>query len=166
MGKRSMKHKIWVPILIGALTIGLLIGSDDDGPVTAQQAPNWTATTLDHSPISKQSLQGKAYVLDFWSTTCAPCVASIGQENRFVKQIAEKAQVLAITADSDSQLQPFLKNHQLDAKIVMDQKAKAAGQFAIPALPTAIVVDKFGNIVYKQTPPDFATIARVVEGLP
>lgn len=43
------------------------------GVLIDQPAPNWTLELLDGSTISNQDLAGRAVVLNFWASWCAPC---------------------------------------------------------------------------------------------
>jgi thiol-disulfide isomerase/thioredoxin len=38
-----------------------------------QPAPNWSLTLLDGSTVGPADLQGRAVVLNFWASWCAPC---------------------------------------------------------------------------------------------
>lgn len=50
---------------------------DDDlpraGVLIDQPAPNWNLTLLDGSTVGAADLQGRAVVLNFWASWCAPC---------------------------------------------------------------------------------------------
>ena len=40
-------------------------------------APDFSATDIDGNPISLKDYRGKIVLLDFWSTTCGPCIGEI-----------------------------------------------------------------------------------------
>lgn len=152
-----------IALIIAVVAAALLLFADDDGPVAPQQSPSWSATGLNGNQYSAPSLKGQVVVLDFWSTTCLPCVQSIAQENVFVHDLTNKAIVIGLTSDDPGTVREFLQTHAMRAKIGFDAKGLAQAAFKVPALPTAIVIDRFGNVVYKQTPPDYDLLERVVQ---
>ena len=148
--------------IIAIIALTLLLLADDDGPVVARQAPDWSVQTLSGKTVGKNSGKGKVVILEFWSTSCQPCVASIPQENEFIKSLNHKAEVIGITADPPSVVRKFLHSHPMSANIGLDPSGKTSGSFRVEALPTAIIIDRFGNMVYKQTPPDYNVLRQVV----
>lgn len=159
----SVVKKLTLVLTAGVLAITLLLFADDDGPIVTHQAPKWQAVSLQGDTLSGANLKGQVVVLDFWSTTCAPCVASLPQQNKFVRDLRGEADIIAVTTDSRATVQKFLANHLMEAKIGIDTTGRAAGAFQIQALPTAVIIDRFGNVVYKQTPPDYDKLEAIVK---
>ena len=130
----------------------------DDGS-TAQKFPAFEGKDLDGNDVKSSELfSGSAVtVVNFWFTTCGPCVGELSELDALNKELADKGGTLiginAFTLDGD-------KAAISDAKDVLQQSGAAyrnvyfasdsdAGRFTenIYAYPTTYVVDRNGNIV-------------------
>lgn len=132
-------------------------GSSEDSSV--QKFPAFEGKDLDGNPVKSDELfSGNAVtVVNFWFTTCSPCVGELGDLDALNKELADKGGALigvnAFTLDGD-------ETAIADAKDVLAKKgatyqnvyfdsSSAAGAFTsnIFAFPTTYVVDRNGNIV-------------------
>ena len=130
----------------------------DDGS-TAQKFPAFTGKDLDGNDVDSSTLfSGNAVtVVNFWFTTCNPCVGELGELDALNKELAEKGGALigvnTFTLDGD-------ESAIAEAKDVLAKKGATyqnvyfasdgeAGKFTdnIFAYPTTYVVDRNGNIV-------------------
>ena len=96
-------------------------------------------------------------VVNFWFTTCGPCVAELSELDAMNKELAEKGGELiginAFTLDGDEKAsteakETLDKNGATYRNIFFDSDSDA-GKFTagIYAYPTTYVVDRNGNIV-------------------
>lgn len=132
-------------------------GSSEDSSV--QKFPAFEGKDLDGNPVKSDELfSGNAVtVVNFWFTTCSPCVGELGDLDALNKELADKGGALigvnAFTLDGD-------ETAIADAKDVLAKKgatyqnvyfdsSSPAGAFTanIFAFPTTYVVDRNGNIV-------------------
>ena len=132
-------------------------GSSEDSSV--QKFPAFEGKDLDGNPVKSDELfSGNAVtVVNFWFTTCSPCVGELGELDALNKELADKGGALigvnAFTLDGD-------ETAIADAKDVLAKKgatyqnvyfdsSSPAGAFTanIFAFPTTYVVDRNGNIV-------------------
>ena len=130
----------------------------DDGS-TAQKFPAFTGKDLDGNDVDSSTLfSGNAVtVVNFWFTTCNPCVGELGELDALNKELAEKGGALigvnTFTLDGD-------ESAIAEAKDVLAKKGATyqnvyfasdgeAGKFtaSIFAYPTTYVVDRSDNIV-------------------
>src|SRR5258708_33922560 len=60
---------------------------------------------------SLSALAGKAVVLEFWATWCAPCIDAIPHVNELAEQFKDRpVQFISITDEESSLIEGFLKN--------------------------------------------------------
>ena len=108
-------------------------------------------TALDGRVVDLAQLKGKVVLVEFWSTTCGPCVA----EMPTVKAAYEKFHgrgfdVIGISLDSsETALRRYLKEKALPWPQHFDGRHwenQFAVQYGVFALPTLWLVDKNGNL--------------------
>ena len=131
--------------------------TDTNGDV--QKFPSFEGKDLDGNEVKSDELfsANAVTVVNFWFTTCSPCVGELGDLDALNKELADKGGALigvnAFTLDGD-------ETAIADAKDVLAKKgatyqnvyfdsSSAAGAFTsnIFAFPTTYVVDRNGNIV-------------------
>ena len=129
----------------------------DDGSM--QKFPAFEGKDLDGNTVKSSELFAKnaVTVVNFWFTTCNPCVGELGELDALNKELVEKGGALigvnTFTLDGD-------ESAIAEAKDVLSKKGATyqnvyfasdgeAGKFtaSIFAYPTTYVVDRNGNIV-------------------
>ena len=129
----------------------------DDGSV--QKFPAFEGKDLDGNPVKSDELfSGNAVtVVNFWFTTCNPCVGELADLDALNKKLAEKGGTLigvnTFTLDGDetaiSEAKDVLTKKGATYQNVYFDSDGEAGKFTgnIFAYPTTYVVDRSGNIV-------------------
>ena len=129
----------------------------DDGSV--QKFPAFEGKDLDGNPVKSDELfSGNAVtVVNFWFTTCNPCVGELADLDALNKKLAEKGGALigvnTFTLDGDeaaiSEAKDVLAKKGATYQNVYFDSDGEAGKFTgnIFAYPTTYVVDRSGNIV-------------------
>lgn len=120
-------------------------------------APDFTLQTPDGGTLSLSDLRGKYVILDFWASWCAPCRASFPAMKEIYAQYKGRGlEILGISNDSRREdWLRALEQDQLPWKQVIDEfpeeyaPALAATLYAVPYLPTLILIDPDGKIVGK-----------------
>lgn len=132
-------------------------GSSEDSSV--QKFPAFEGKDLDGNPVKSDELfSGNAVtVVNFWFTTCSPCVGELGELDALNKELADKGGALigvnAFTLDGDetaiSDAKDVLAKKGATYQNVYFDSSSPAGAFTanIFAFPTTYVVDRNGNIV-------------------
>lgn len=107
---------------------------------------------------SKELFSGNAVtVVNFWFTTCGPCVGELTELDTLNKELEEKGGMViginAFTLGGDeteiSEAKNLLEAKEVSYQNVYFDKDSEAGSFAqgIEAFPTTYVIDRNGNIV-------------------
>ena len=129
----------------------------DDGSM--QKFPAFEGKDLDGNPVKSDELfSGNAVtVVNFWFTTCNPCVGELAELDALNKELAEKGGSLigvnTFTLDGDeaaiSEAKDVLAKKGVTYQNVYFDSDGEAGKFTtnIFAYPTTYVVDRNGNIV-------------------
>ena len=129
----------------------------DDGSM--QKFPAFTGKDLDGNDVDSSTLfSGNAVtVVNFWFTTCNPCVGELAELDALNKELAEKGGALigvnTFTLDGDeaaiSEAKNVLAKKSATYHNVYFASDGEAGKFTtnIFAYPTTYVVDRNGNIV-------------------
>ena len=129
----------------------------DDGSM--QKFPAFEGKDLDGNPVKSDDLfSGNAVtVVNFWFTTCNPCVGELAELDALNKELAEKGGSLigvnTFTLDGDetaiSEAKDVLAKKGATYQNVYFDSDGEAGKFTtnIFAYPTTYVVDRSGNIV-------------------
>ena len=129
----------------------------DDGSM--QKFPAFEGKDLDGNTVKSSELFAKnaVTVVNFWFTTCNPCVGELGELDALNKELAEKGGALigvnTFTLDGDeaaiSEAKDVLAKKGATYQNVYFSSDGEAGKFTtnIFAYPTTYVVDRNGNIV-------------------
>ncbi len=121
-------------------------------------------TALDGREVDLTKLRGKVVLVEFWSTTCGPCVAEMPAVKATYEKLHSRGfEVVAISLDDkESALRRFIKEKELPWPQHFDGKGwenKFAMQYGIFSIPTMFLVDKRGNL--RDTEPRFDHERRI-----
>ena len=136
-----------------------ILNEETDANGDVQKFPSFEGKDLDGNEVKSDELfsANAVTVVNFWFTTCSPCVGELGDLDALNKELADKGGALigvnAFTLDGD-------ETAIADAKDVLAKKgatyqnvyfdsSSPAGAFTanIFAFPTTYVIDRNGNIV-------------------
>ena len=132
-------------------------GTDANGDV--QKFPSFEGKDLDGNEVKSDELfsANAVTVVNFWFTTCSPCVGELGELDALNKELADKGGALigvnAFTLDGDetaiAEAKEVLAKKGAAYQNVYFDSSSPAGAFTanIFAFPTTYVVDRNGNIV-------------------
>ena len=108
--------------------------------------PDFELTAMDGTTYSKEELEGKILVINFWFTRCTPCVQEMPEMNEMVEEFKDEDIVfLAPTFDSDEQVNRFLSKRDFDYTIVPDVKDFCL-ELNVRSYPTHFIVNREGTI--------------------
>ena len=145
------------PEIVDDAMNGNMMAAPDDGSM--QKFPAFEGKDLDGNPVKSDELfSGNAVtVVNFWFTTCNPCVGELAELDALNKELAEKGGALigvnTFTLDGDeaaiSEAKDVLAKKGATYQNVYFASDGEAGKFTtnIFAYPTTYVVDRNGNIV-------------------
>jgi len=138
--------------------------SDETGGAGIRDPVELPLQKLDGSPLKLVDFHGKFVVMEFWATWCPPCRV----EGKLFEQVLEnfrnetRVAFLAVNADEDRSLVPdFVKEEGWTAPVVYAQGLDQL--LGIRALPTVMIMDPSGRVIFRQTGLDFTTFVETLE---
>ena len=109
-------------------------------------------TALDGREVNLAKMRGKVVLIDFWGTTCVPCVAALSDiRAAYDKYHAQGFEVIGISFDSNkAHLTRFIKEKELPWPHYFDGKqgvdSKFGQEFGISGIPHTLLLDKKGAL--------------------
>jgi len=149
----SPRLKSWV--IMGLMTIGFFKPDipqpkpgDKREPVPAMLVHN-----TDGKRVDLQQQKGKVVFINFWATWCPPCLAELPSVNALYQKVKTDTNVVFITVDVDNDLiksTQFIHNKGYTFPVYGGSPADVPDKFYSNGIPTTLVVDKKGNIVFSH----------------
>ena len=136
-----------------------ILNEETDANGDVQKFPSFEGKDLDGNEVKSDKLfsANAVTVVNFWFTTCSPCVGELGDLDALNKELAEKGGALigvnTFTLDGDetaiSEAKDVLAKKGATYQNVYFDSDGEAGKFTanIFAYPTTYVIDRNGNIV-------------------
>ncbi len=168
---QSLRFLVVAVLVLGGVLGGLFVvgvwddDSEDAAPSLLYESPGSDVTLqfvttpvplgeitmegLDGRQISSRDWQGKATIVNFWATWCAPCIREMPSLVRLQQRLGGKAfTVIALSQDRKGfdVIKPFIAEHELKAlPVYHDPKSRSALALKIRALPTSVLFDRQGR---------------------
>jgi thiol-disulfide isomerase/thioredoxin len=147
---------------IGAVMTAALLFScaGSENKTDYGRRPDWSLTMPGGQKISAGDYDQKVVIVDFWATWCPPCRQEIPGFIALQKKYADKGLVIVgFSFDNDpTEHEVFIKKQGLNylsvfantdaGRAVAEQFGKQVGE--ISGLPTTLVIDRKGTIVYRH----------------
>jgi thiol-disulfide isomerase/thioredoxin len=102
--------------------------------------------------ISLSSLKGKVVFINFWATWCPPCLAELPSINTLYKKVSNNSNIVFLMVDADNQLSksiPFIEDHGYNLP-VFETVTDIPSEMLSGSIPTTLVIDKQGHMVFKH----------------
>lgn len=98
-------------------------------------------------------LKGKVVFLNFWASWCPPCLAEMPSIDQLYAKYKGDKQVVFLIVDVDGKIEASMKFMQ-KSKFAMPVYVPAGAtpvEYFSGSIPTTLIFDKTGNIVFKHT---------------
>jgi len=147
--KPGLRLKIFTLCL--SIAFCLLTGPVAQAARINDRAPNFTLKDLaGHKVILDEfRVKGHAVILNFWSTTCPPCIAEMSGLNALYRDMtANGLIVLGIAIDSsDKPVRELAKRLKIEYPILLDsEKNVYFDMYGLFGQPVSILIDRSGVV--------------------
>ena len=149
-----------VALILVLLLWVLLISEPDDGQVArssllGQPAPAIVTATIDDQPFDLQRRKGSWVVLNFFNSTCVPCI----NEHQLLVDFADRESTIdngaelytVVNDDSDGAVRDFFSKNGGDWKKLRDENGAIAVAFGVARVPETWVIDPNGLVRLRVT---------------
>lgn len=155
-----------------AATRAELIPADGSGdlshfvsPLLQKAAPDFALPDVSGKRISLTHFRGKALMINFWATWCAPCKIETPWLVELRKQYAPQGfEIVGISSEGDdlkdddkdgwahdrAAIQEFMQKEHIDYPILMNGDSISKQYGGLDELPTSFFIDRNGKVVAAQ----------------
>jgi cytochrome c biogenesis protein CcmG, thiol:disulfide interchange protein DsbE len=115
--------------------------------------PRYTAQTIDGKKFDVAAERGKVVLLNVWATWCGPCRFEIPALDKLhAKYQAKGFEVVGVSIDEGepAPVKQFVSEHEMHYPIVLDPDGKLANLFQTTVIPTSVLIDRKGKVVWKK----------------
>lgn len=91
-------------------------------------------------------LRGKPSLINFWFTTCSPCIEEIPNLNIISTRFNDSVHFIAITFEKEKKVADFLKTRPIHFEHIVNSQ-KQLNNMSIEYYPMTLLLDKEGKIV-------------------
>jgi peroxiredoxin len=112
-------------------------------------APNFELFDMNGKLVKLEDYQGRILLLNFWQTTCAPCIKELPDFADFAAdQGATGAAVLAVNFDETPQMvSDFFAEHEIGGiPVVLDQNSAVRNSYGVMGIPVTYFIDADGIV--------------------
>lgn len=99
-------------------------------------------------PLKNITLNNEPIMIHFWATWCPICKV----EAPNIQRVSNDYNVLTIATNSgtDEDIKKYLKENNVDFKVINDQYNEYSNLFNISVFPTTLIYDKDRNLVFSE----------------
>lgn len=116
-----------------------------------EAAPTFKLKNLAGEEVAVEA-KGKPYIINFWATWCPPCQAEIPDLAAFYADHKDTVDFYAVNLQEDAPpVQKFMEERKAALPVLLDTQGAAANLYGVRAIPTTIVVDAEGKVIYRKT---------------
>lgn len=125
---------------------------EETGYEMGDKMPDFTVTTFDGKTVTlSEVLKEKDMVLiNIWATWCGPCASEFPFMEEAYEQYQDKVEIIALSCeptDTDDVLADYVAEMGMTFPVAQDTPDLATA-FEVNAIPTSIIVDRFGTICF------------------
>jgi cytochrome c biogenesis protein CcmG/thiol:disulfide interchange protein DsbE len=148
VSKRFVGYPTILPVLV--LVCGFAPAQTDRVLKEGDRPPDFSITTDRGKLISAGVFRGSLLVLNFWETSCVPCVKEMPSLSDFARKFrSEHVVVVAVSGDEDAQkYRRFLRDRRIVLETYRDPDRRISKSFGTYMFPETYMIQD-GRIIRK-----------------
>jgi peroxiredoxin len=121
--------------------------------LVGEPAPPIVPPDLQGRPFAWSQQEGRWTLLDFWATTCRPCIVELPRLRRLAREFQPRGlDVIGISLDDDAAaIEVFAQRQPLPWRVVLDGN-QVTTAYQVPLIPCMILVDPQGKVAVADVP--------------
>ncbi len=115
--------------------------------------PSYAAAYLDGKPLNLANEKGSVVFLNVWATWCGPCRFETPELQALQNQYAANGlKVIGVSVDEgdSAEVKTFVAEQKITYPIAVDPEGRIATLLQTTVLPTSLLIDRDGKIVWRQ----------------
>ena len=116
------------------------------------EAPAFTFQPVGNGPVPTGPPTGKILVVDFFATTCGPCIAELPELARVRAELRDQGDIEFVVVASDAggdtpeRFKSFVERRHITLPLAYDPGGKAHTAFGFTGVPALAVLDRTGRV--------------------
>ncbi len=156
------KWRIAITLTLGILLPSGLVHAELPVPELTHQlarleipvaTPDFSLEDMDGERYTFESVRGKVVMVNFWATWCPPCRREIPSMEALYQAYKDESFTILAINQWESPDHVFAYMGQLDVfpnfPILFDGNSSVSQAFGVKGLPTTVLIDRQGRIVYQ-----------------
>lgn len=115
-----------------------------------QPAPRFGTSDLEGKPVDVADYANRVVLVDFWGTTCAPCLAEFPNLKQIYKDFHEKGfDIVGISFDdSPALVEAYRARAKLPWRMAMNESPEGpvSSRYKVRTIPALFLIDRKGNV--------------------
>jgi cytochrome c biogenesis protein CcmG, thiol:disulfide interchange protein DsbE len=140
----------WLYFCSAAAVVALIVfevATASSGSKTGHLAPALPRKVLQGPQVTLTDLRGKPALIDFWASWCEPCRQEAPAIARLQHAVGNRAALVGIDyTDREDSGRSFISEHGWHFPVLSDPNGIYGAHFGFSGLPTAIVLDRAGEV--------------------
>jgi peroxiredoxin len=112
-------------------------------------APDFSLITLDGREVRLEDYRGKTLFLNFWQTTCVPCIVEMPEFTAFMEdQNPDEVALLAVNVgETPSMIREFFATNDIvGIPVALDELSNVRDEYGVLGFPMTFVINEEGVV--------------------
>lgn len=112
-------------------------------------SPSWKLIDSNGLEHQLSDYRGKIVVIDFWATSCGPCIRAMPTLQKVYDQFKDRGvEVFGVNVWEESNAAEFMKRNSYTYGLLLNGE-RVADAYGVPSLPTLYVIGPDGTIIHR-----------------